>query len=128
MMFAFALVASTVSGQQSSGIAGRITDQTGAVLPGVTVEASSPALIEQARTTVTDGDGRYSIIQLRPGTYQVTFTLPGFTTVQRGGLELTSGFTATVNVSLQVGALNETLTVTGESPLCCSRLWESRSP
>ncbi|PYR01907.1 MAG: hypothetical protein DMG00_30230, partial [Acidobacteria bacterium] len=92
-------------------------DTTGGVMPGVTVEASSPALIEKTRVAVTDGDGQYKIIDLRPGTYTVTFTLPGFNTVKRDGIELTNDFTAAVSVELRVGAVEETVTVTGESPL-----------
>jgi hypothetical protein len=87
------------------------------VLPGVTVEVASPALIEKVRTTVTDGEGRYSIVSLRPGTYSVTFSLPGFGTIKREGIELTSDFTAQVNVDMKVGTLQETITVTGESPI-----------
>ena len=105
------------SAQQASGIAGAVTDASGAVLPGVTVEASSPALIEKVRTVVTDGEGRYNVVDLRPGPYTVTFTLPGFTTVRREGIALTAGFTATVNAELRVGALEETITVSGASPL-----------
>src|SRR5687768_17352970 len=82
---------------QSGSIAGVVRDSSGAVLPGVTVEASSPALIEKSRTVVTDGQGRYQIVDLRPGTYVVAFTLPGFSTVRREGIELTTGFTANVN-------------------------------
>src|SRR5947208_3336453 len=81
----------------TSGIAGVVKDASGAVVPGVTVEASSPALIERVRSVVTDGDGQYKIIDLRPGVYGVTFTLTGFTTFKREGLELPPGFTATVN-------------------------------
>jgi hypothetical protein len=103
--------------QASGGISGVARDTTGAVMPGVTVEAASPALIEKVRSTVTDDQGRYQIIDLRPGTYSVTFTLPGFSTFVRDGLELTSGFTATVNAELRVGTLEETVTVTGETPL-----------
>src|SRR4026207_1684862 len=77
---------------QSSEIAGVVKDASGSVLPGVTVEASSPALIEKSRAAVTDGDGNYRIISLRPGVYTVTFTLPGFSTVIRQGIELTSNF------------------------------------
>ena len=88
-----------------------------AVLPGVTVEAASPALIEKVRTVVTDGEGRYNIVDLRPGTYVVTFSLAGFNTFKREGIELTAGFTATVNAELRVGALEETITVTGAAPL-----------
>ena len=91
------------------------------MLPGVTVEASSPALIEKARTVVTDSEGRYNIVDLRPGIYLVTFSLSGFNVFRRDGIELTSGFTATVNADMQVGALTETITVTGESPLVDTR-------
>jgi hypothetical protein len=105
------------SAQQASGIAGVVRDTTGAVLPGVTVEAASPALIEKARSATTDSEGRYNVVDLRPGTYVVTFTLAGFNTVRREGIELTSGFTATVNADMRVGALEETVTVTGASPL-----------
>src|SRR5207247_6129459 len=92
-------------------------DATGAVLPGVTVEARSPALIEQARVAQTDAQGQYRIIQLRPGVYTVTFTLPGFTTVAREGIELEADFTAPLNVQLRVGTVEETVTVTGQSPV-----------
>ena len=102
---------------QQSGIAGQVSDATGGVLPGVTVEAESPALIEQVRTVVTDSQGQYSVIDLLPGTYRVTFTLPGFTTFIRDGIELTSGFTATIDAQMIVGAIEETITVTGESPV-----------
>jgi len=105
-------------GQASTGtIAGEVRDTTGAVLPGVTVEAASPALIEKARTVVTDARGQYTIVDLRPGPYTVTFSLSGFSTVRREGVELTTGFTATVNAELRVGSLEETVTVTGASPL-----------
>src|SRR6185503_16232451 len=98
-------------------IAGVVKDASGAVLPGVTVEAASPALIEKVRTVVSDGSGQYRIIELRPGTYTVTFTLPGFNAVKREGIELTGNFTATVNADLRVGAIEETVTVTGETPI-----------
>jgi len=103
--------------QTASGIAGIVRDTSGAVLPGVTVEAASPALIEKVRTVVTNVEGRYNIVDLRPGTYVVTFTLPGFNTFRREGIELTAGFTANVNGDLQVGALEETITVSGATPL-----------
>jgi hypothetical protein len=82
---------------QSGSIAGVVRDMTGAVLPGATVEASSPALIEKVRSVVSDGQGRFQIVDLRPGTYTVTFALSGFSTVKRDGIELTAGFTANVN-------------------------------
>jgi hypothetical protein len=105
----------------ASGIAGVVKDASGAVLPGVTVEAASPALIEKARTVITDGEGRYNIVDLRPGSYTVTFSLSGFSSFKRDGIELTSGFTASVNADMKVGTLSETVTVTGESPLVDTR-------
>src|SRR2546422_6377410 len=114
---AILLLSSLASAQQASGIAGIVRDSSGAVLPGVTVEAASPALIEKLRTVATDGDGRYTFVDLRPGSYTVTFSLQGFKTSRREGIVLTSGFTATVNADLQVGALEETITVSGETPL-----------
>jgi hypothetical protein len=105
------------SAQAAGSIAGVVRDTSGAVMPGVTVEAASPALIEKVRSVVTDSEGQYKIIDLRPGTYSVTFTLPGFNTVKREGIELSAGFTATVNGDLKVGALEETITVTGQSPI-----------
>jgi hypothetical protein len=102
---------------QTGSIAGTVRDASGAVLPGVTVEAASPALIEKVRTAVSDGTGQYQIIDLRPGTYSVTFTLPGFSVVKREGIALTASFTATVNADLRVGAIEETITVTGQAPL-----------
>src|SRR5947209_414909 len=98
-------------------IAGVVKDTSGAVLPGVTVEAASPVLIEKTRSVVTDGTGQYKIENLRPGAYSVTFTLAGFNTVKREGIELTGTFTASVNAELRVGALEETITVTGETPV-----------
>src|SRR6476659_7351441 len=97
--------------------AGTVKDGTGAVLPGVGVEAASPALIEKVRSAFTDGTGQYRIEDLRPGIYTVTFTLQGFNTFKREGIELTGSFTATVNVELKVGSLAETITVAGESPV-----------
>lgn len=100
-----------------SGIAGVVKDSSGAVLPGVSVEAASPVLIEKVRSVVTDDQGAYRMLDLRPGTYTITFTLPGFNTVKREGLVLPDAFTATVAAELRVGSLEETVTVTGESPL-----------
>src|SRR5262245_35506824 len=89
------LVPAAAWAQATTGaIGGTVTDASGGVLPGVTVEASSPALIEKARSAVTDGSGEYKIVDLRPGTYTVTFTLPGFSSAARPGIELTAGFTA----------------------------------
>src|SRR5437867_12148660 len=102
---------------EGASIAGVVKDTSGAVMPGVTVEAASPALIERIRSVVTDERGLYRIVDLRPGTYTVTFSLPGFSTFKREGVELTSGFTATVNGDMKVGSLEETVTVTGASPV-----------
>jgi hypothetical protein len=100
-----------------SSITGVVRDTSGGVLPGVTVEAASPALIEKVRSVATDGQGVYTIVDLRPGLYTVTFTLSGFRTLRREGIELPANFTATVNAELAVGALEETVTVSGESPI-----------
>jgi hypothetical protein len=98
-----------------SSITGVVRDSSGAVLPGVTVEAASPALIEKVRSVVTDGQGLYRIVDLRPGPYTVTFSLAGFSTLKREGIDLPAEFTATVNAELSVGALEETITVSGEA-------------
>ena len=102
---------------QTGAIAGVVRDASGGVLPDVTVEAASPALIEKVRSVVSDGEGRYNIVDLRPGDYTVTFTLEGFNTLKRSGISLSAGFTAAVNGDLQVGALSETITVSGAAPL-----------
>jgi len=100
---------------ETGNIAGVVRDPSGAVMPGVTVEASSPALIEKVRSVTTDNQGLYRIVDLRPGVYTVTFTLVGFNTFKREGVVLTTGFTATVNAEMKVGTLEETVTVTGEA-------------
>jgi len=109
------LLAGTAHAQ--SQIGGVVKDASGAVIPGVTVEAASPALIEKMRTVVSDDRGVYLIVDLRPGTYTVTFTLQGFQTFKREALELSSNFTATVNAEMKVGALEESVTVSGSSPV-----------
>ena len=113
----FAVLSVSTAASAQSVISGLVRDTSGAVLPGVSVEASSPVLIEKARSVVTDVQGRYSIIDLRPGVYRVVFTLTGFSTLQRDGIELPANFNASVNVEMSVGALEETVTVTGDSPL-----------
>ncbi|MDP2053014.1 MAG: TonB-dependent receptor [Acidobacteriota bacterium] len=100
-----------------SAITGIVKDTTGATMPGVTVEASSDVIIEKVKASVSDGNGSYRIADLRPGIYSVTFTLPGFKTFRRDGLQLASEFTATINAELAVGSLEETITVTGSSPV-----------
>ncbi len=119
VVFGAALLAllPAVASAQTSAIGGVVKDTSGAVLPGVTVEASSPALLEKVRSATTDGSGQYKVTSLRPGIYTVTFTLPGFNVVKRENVELTSDFTATINSELKVGAMQETITVSAESPV-----------
>jgi hypothetical protein len=112
-----AVASPPASAQTGSAIAGTVRDASGGVLPGVTVEAASAALIEGSRSAVTDNAGSYRIENLRPGDYDVTFTLTGFRTVKREGITLPASFTATVNTDMAVGQLEEAITVTGESPL-----------
>jgi len=109
------LLPATSSAQSS--IAGVVKDDTGAVLPGVTVEAASPALIEKTRSVASDGQGQFKIVDLRPGVYTVTFVLQGFSTFKRDGITLQASTVATVNGEMKVGTLEETITVTGEAPL-----------
>jgi Carboxypeptidase regulatory-like domain len=111
------LWAAVAGAQQTSGITGVVKDTSGAVLPGATVEASGTTLIEKTRTVTTDHEGRYNIVDLPPGTYTVTFVLVGFGTFKRDGIALLSGFTATVDAQMSVGALEESVTVTGAAPL-----------
>jgi len=116
LAFVAAIFLSSAAYAQSA-IVGVVKDSSGAAMPGVTVEASSDVLIEKVKSAVTDGDGAYRIADLRPGTYSVTFTLTGFKTFRRDGFQLASEFTATLNAELGVGALEETITVTGASPV-----------
>jgi hypothetical protein len=111
------LLAPTAIYAQQASIAGVIKDASGAVLPGVSVEATSPVLTEKVRSVVSDGTGQYRIVELPPGTYTVTFSLPGFNLVKREGVELTGALTASIDAELRVGSLEETVTVTGESPI-----------
>jgi Carboxypeptidase regulatory-like domain len=101
----------------AQSIAGVVRDASGAVLPGVTVEAASPALIEKVRTAVSDGAGQYRIENLTPGTYKITYSLPGFSPVERTGVQVTTGVTLTLNADLRVGGVQESITVTGETPV-----------
>src|SRR5688500_14791875 len=114
-LLASVLVPSLAMAQAS--LAGTVRDASGAVLPGVTVEAASPALIERTRTAVTDGTGQYRITELRPGAYALTFTLPGFTTVQREGVAVSGIAVITIDAEMRVGGVQETITVTGETPI-----------
>src|SRR5262252_143615 len=111
------LVPTLMYAQAGAALTGIVTDPSGAVLPGVMVEARSPVLIEQVRSSVSDETGRYRIVDLRPGTYSVTFGLPGFASILREGIELTGTFVATVNAELRVGTVQETVTVSSETPL-----------
>jgi hypothetical protein len=117
LLLAAAFCLLPIAANAQSALTGVVKDTSGAVLPGVTVEAASPALIEKTRSTVTDESGGFKIVDLRPGIYSLTFTLEGFSAVKREGLELPSNFTMTVNTELKVGSLQETLTVTGTSPM-----------
>src|SRR4051794_19144161 len=110
------LVMLPAAAHAQSAIVGVVKDTSGAVLPGVTVEAASDALIEKTRSVVTDGSGQYRIVDLRPGTYSVTFSLEGFQAFKRDALELAAQFTMTINADMKVGSLEETLTVTGDTP------------
>jgi hypothetical protein len=112
---AMLLLVPAVSSAQSA-IVGLLTDDSGGVLPGVTVEASSPVMIEGSKATITDNQGRYRFVEMRPGTYKLTFSLTGFGTVVREGVELPSNFTATVNAEMKVGNLEETINVSGTAP------------
>jgi len=109
------LLPATVFAQAS--LTGTVRDASGGVLPGVTVEAASPALIEKVRSAVSDASGLYRIVDLRPGTYSLTFTLPGFNVVKRENIELTGSQTLTIPIEMRVGGLEETITVTGETPV-----------
>ena len=113
----FLFLITPAAARAQSAIAGLVRDTSGAVLPGVTVEASSDVLIGKSRSVVTDGEGRYTIVDLRPGTYVVVFSLEGFTTFRREGVELPANFTSTINADMRVGALEESVTVTGASPI-----------
>src|SRR5688500_8411110 len=114
--FLWLLLLPAIASAQAS-ITGVVKDSSGAVLPGVTVEAASPALLEKVRVATTDGNGQYRITELRPGADTVTFTLPGFSTVKRDGISLTGAFTSSVDADMRVGAREETITVTGEAPI-----------
>jgi hypothetical protein len=117
-------VAPSVAFAQAS-IAGVVKDSSGAVLPGATVEASSPTLIEKVRSAITDGTGQYKIENLRPGPYTVMFSLTGFSTVKREGIELSGSFAATVNADLKVGSV-EPSKKRSRSP-ASRRSWMSRA-
>jgi hypothetical protein len=112
-----ALVIVPAMAHAQASIVGTVKDASGAVIPGVTVEASSPALIEKTRSVITNESGQYSIESLRPGTYTVTFALPGFSSIKREGVELAGTFIATVNADMKVGGLSETVTVAEETPV-----------
>jgi hypothetical protein len=115
MVGVLVLMARTAAAQEGQ-IAGTVRDASGALIPGVTIEATSPALIEKVRSATTDGSGQYRITNLPVGTYSVTFTLAGFTRQQRDNIVITTGFTAPVNATLSVGQLAETVTVVSEAP------------
>ena len=116
-LLALALVVVPSAAFAQGSLAGVVTDETGGVLPGVTVEASSPALIEQIRAVASDGNGAYRIVDLRPGLYTVTFTLPGFNVFIRDEIVLEGTAVVTVDGDMQLGSLEESITVTGESAI-----------
>ena len=116
LVLATLIVVPSIARAQSA-FTGTVKDTTGAVMPGVTVEAASDVLIEKVKSTITDENGQYRIVDLRPGTYSLTFTLPGFNTVTRQGVELQSNFISTINIELAVGTLQESVTVSGASPV-----------
>src|SRR5262245_43410317 len=117
VLLAFALIASApMTAFAQATLSGLVRDTSGAVLPGVTVEASSPVLIEKVRSGITDGTGRYTIPDLRPGTYRLSFSLTGFKTVVRDRVELSGTAVFGVNADLEVGGVQETITVSGETP------------
>jgi len=117
VVLAMAAPSAALAQTGQSAIAGVVRDATGGVLPGVTVEASSPVLIEKSRSAVTNEAGQYRVVDLRPGVYTVTFTLSGFTTVVREGIQLESNFVAPVNIEMTVGRIEQSVTVTGLSPI-----------
>ena len=112
-----ALMLLPASAEAQASLAGVARDSSGAVLPGVTVEAASSVLIEKVRTAVTDGSGQYRVTELPPGTYTVTFTLPGFSTVRREEVNVGGVGVITINADMRIGGLQETITVTGETPI-----------
>jgi hypothetical protein len=117
VLAALLLIGLAAPASAQPAVAGIVKDSSGAILPGVTVEAASPALIEKSRTVVTDATGQYRIVDLKPGTYSVTFTLSGFSSIRREGIELTGSGVTTINADLRVGSVNETITVTGVTPV-----------
>jgi hypothetical protein len=117
LILALALAAMVPSLAAAQSIAGVVRDSSGAVLPGVTIEAASPALIEKVRTAISDGAGQYRIENLAPGTYKVTYSLPGFANIEREGVEVTTGVTLTLNADMRIGGVQESITVSGETPV-----------
>ena len=110
-------LAGAAQGTSAASVSGVVTDSSGGIVPGVAVEVSSPVLIEKVRATTTNERGEYRVVELRPGTYTVTFTRQGFASFRREGIELTSNFNATVHAELRVGGFEQSVTVSGASPL-----------
>jgi len=117
LLLAVAFVVMVPIGAAAQSVAGVVRDTSGAVLPGVSIEAASPALIEKVRTAVSDGAGQYRLENLTPGVYKITYTLPGFNTFERDGVEITTGVTVTINADMRLGGVQETITVSGETPV-----------
>jgi len=116
-LIALVVVAWPCAAFAQASLTGIVRDTSGAVLPGVTIEAGSEALIEKVRSAVTDGGGQYRIVDLPAGSYKVSFGLAGFATVVRDGISLSGTFTATVNAEMRIGGIEETITITGQSPI-----------
>ena len=118
VLFAIGVAPSVVWGQsqESATIQGKVTDESGLAVPNATVEATSPAL-QVAKTALTDSDGNYKLLDLPPGQYRVSFVLQGFQTFAHEGLDLTVGFTARVDAVMKIGTVNQTVEVTGASPI-----------
>jgi hypothetical protein len=112
VVLAAAVLPASAGAQALGTVTGAVKDSSGAVLPGATVEAASPVLIEKVRTAVTDGAGLYRLVNLPPGAYTLTFSLPGFNTVRREGVQLSVGFIASIDAELRIGSIEETVTVT----------------
>jgi Carboxypeptidase regulatory-like domain len=122
ILMALAIIAvlplgAAAQGTSAASISGVVTDSSGGVVPGVAIEVSSPVLIEKVRTTATNERGEYRVVELRPGTYAVTFARQGFASFRREGIELTSTFNAAVNAELRLGGIERSVTVSGATPL-----------
>jgi hypothetical protein len=117
VLFSVCLSAGTASAQSAAGILGQVKDESGAVLPGVTVTASSPALQVKEVSDVTNAQGEYRLTPLPIGTYVVSYSLSGFETIRRDGVRLDIGMQAKLDVAMKIGTIAETVTVSGAAPV-----------